>query len=66
MSTDLIIFLPACFASLSALIASFWINSPASWTRLLTASAPIGEPVASNAIRFTAALAIPVETMIKC
>ncbi len=55
MSTALIVFRPACLAILSALIASFWINSPASWTNFSTASAPIEEPVASNAIRFTAA-----------
>lgn len=56
MSIALIVFRPACLAILSALIASFRINSPARWTNLSTASAPIEEPVASNAIRFTAAL----------
>lgn len=63
MSIALIVLRPACFASLSALIASFRINFPARRTNLSIASAPIGDPVASTAIRFTAAFANPVETM---
>ncbi len=55
MSIALIVFRPACFASLSAFIASFRIYSPARRTRLSTASASMRDPVASNAIRFTVA-----------
>lgn len=63
MSIDLIVFLPACFASLSALIACSLMYPSTIAQSASTASAPIGDPVASNAIRFTDALAIPFETM---
>ena len=57
MSTALMVFRPACLAILSAFSACSRINPSASAQSAFTASAPIGDPVASNAIRFTDALA---------
>lgn len=56
MSTALIVLRPACLAILSALIASFRIQSHAIITNFSTESAPMGAPVASCAIRLTDAL----------
>ena len=56
MSTALMVLRPACLASLSALIASLRRYSHVIITNFSTASAPMGAPVASCAIRFTADL----------
>lgn len=54
MSSSLIVFRPACFASLSAFIASVFTNSTQLERNKSTASFDTGEPVVSFTMRLIA------------
>jgi len=54
MSSSLMVFLPACFASLSAFLASSFKNSTHLLRNTSTASFDTGEPVVSFTMRLIA------------
>jgi len=54
MSSSLIVFLPACFASLSAFLASSFKNSIHLPRKIFTAPSDTGEPVVSFTMRLIA------------